>query len=223
MGTKYHSAMGRRGSALVVATVCLLAACSSGEGDVAETTSVTRTVASSIDVPATTNVPTTSESPTTTIDPAAALAAEVEADFREADRLGREASMDPFDAAKEQTALEWRLGVIAENFAAKLADWRERNYALRENPDVPASITVEVPAALVLEGADVAEMQICEVDSWIVVEAGAGPNGTDSIVNDEVVASRATVLLRKVDGVWRYEGGSVVEEWEGRDACAPAT
>jgi hypothetical protein len=219
MGTKYHSAMARRGSALVVATVCLLAACSSGDVDVAETTSVTLTVPSSIDVPATTNAPTTSESPTTTIDPADALAAEVEADFREADRLGREASMDPFDAAKEEAALEWRLGVIAENFAAKLADWRERNYALRENPDVPASITVEVPAALVLEGADVAEMQICEVNPWLVVEVGAGPNGTDALVDPEVVSSRARIFMREVGGAWRFEGSSLIGQWAGESAC----
>ena len=44
---------------------------------------------------------------------------------------------------------------------------------------------------------DVAEVQICEVNSWILVEVGAGPNGTDAIVNPDVIASRSTVFLRK--------------------------
>jgi hypothetical protein len=201
--------------------VLTLAACSGSDGD-ASLSTVVVTVAPTTAAPTTTSAPTTTEAPTTTtttIDPAVALAAEVEADFREADRLGREASMDPFDAEKEAAALERRLGVIADNLAARLAEWRELNYALRENPDVPASITVEIPATLVLEGGDVAEMQICEVDSWVVVEVGAGPNGTEAIVNDEVVASRATVFLRTVDGTWHYEGGNVIEEWEGETAC----
>ena len=51
------------------------------------------------------------------------------------DRLGREASQDPFNADKEAAALDRRLGVVRENFAAKLADYRTRNYAIRPNPD----------------------------------------------------------------------------------------
>ena len=136
---------------------------------VVETTSAPSTTGS-----ATTDSPAT-EAPTTTLDPAAALAADVEADFLEADRLGREASMDPFDAAKEAAALDRRLGVIRENFAAKLAEYRTKNQAIRANDASPASVTVEVPATLVVDGGDVAEMQICEVDSWVLVEVGAGP------------------------------------------------
>jgi hypothetical protein len=172
-------------------------------------------------VPTTTIASTTTQAPTTTIDPAETLAAEVEADFREADRLGREASMDPFDAAKEAAALERRLGVIAENFASKLAEWRNLNYALRENPDVPASITVEVPATLVLEGGDVAEMQICEVNPWLIVELGAGPNGSEAVVNAEISASRAAVFMRLVDGTWILEGANQIAVWEGATECPP--
>jgi hypothetical protein len=209
--------MARRGSVLVVAcAVSLAAACSSTDGDGA---TVTATPTPTDSDPTTSTTPPTTEAPTTTLDPAQALAAQVEADFREADRLGREASMDPFDAVKEAAALDRRLGVIADSFAAKLADWRARNYALRTNPDVPASITVEVPATLVLEGADVAEMQICEVDSWIVVEPEAGPNGADAIVNSEIASYRSTIFLRNVDGVWRIEGGNELGRWEGLAEC----
>jgi hypothetical protein len=171
--------------------------------------------------PTTTSAAPTTEVPTTTIDPTAALATQVETDFREADRLGREASMDPFNAEKEAAALDRRLGAIAENLAAKLAEWRELNYALRENPGVPASITVEVPAALVLEGGDVAEMQICEVNPWLVVELGAGPDGSEAVVNAEVSASRAMVFMRLVDGTWFFEGANQIAVWEGATECPP--
>lgn len=219
--------MARRGSAIVVA-LGLLAACSSN-GDAspaAETTSVPPTAPSSTDAPTTTTgsaSTSTIAAPPTTIDPADSLAAEVEADFLEADRLGREASMDPFDRDKEVAALDRRLGVIRDNFAARLADYRTNNYAIRANDAIPASITVEVPALLVVDNGDVAEMQICEVDSWILVEVGAGPNGSDAIVDSEVVASRSVVFLRNSEEVWLYEGGAVVDEWEGATTCSPVS
>jgi hypothetical protein len=220
VATKYDSAMARRGSALaVVVAVALIAACS-GSDDAAPVTTLEAptTVVTTVPDPTTTVAPTT-EAPTTTVDPAEALAAEVEADYREADHLGREALMDPFDATKEAAALDRRLGVIAENFAAKLADWRDSNYALRENPDVPASITVEVPATLVLAGGDVAEMQICEVDTWVIVEVGAGPNGGNAVVDDEVISYRTTIFMRNDGDSWRIEGGNETGRWEGADEC----
>ena len=96
--------------------------------------------------------------------------------------------MDPFDAEKEAAALDRRLGVIRDNLARHAGRLPRTNYAIRENADDPASITVEVPPVLVVEGGDVAEMQICEVDSWILVEVGAGPNGADAIVNPDVAS-----------------------------------
>ena len=200
MRSEYDSAMTRAGNVLASAVgalgvASLLAAgCSSSDAAPA-TTVVEPTVVETTSPPPATDPPTsdapstdpgTTITPSTTVDPAAALAAEVEADFLEADRLGREASMDPFDPEKEAAALDRRLGVIRDNLAATLADYRANNYAIRENPTTPPSITVEVPPALVVEGGDVAEMQICEVDSWVLVEVGAGPNGGDAIVNPEL-------------------------------------
>jgi hypothetical protein len=210
---------------LVLASAMLtLAACSSdGAATPATTPTTPATPATTTAAPTTTtSAPPTTQAPTTTVDPAVALAAEVEADFREADRLGREASLDPFDAEEDAAALDRRLGVVAENFATRLAAWRELNFALRENADVPASIVVELPARLVLEGRDVVEMQVCEVDSWLVVEVGAGPNGSEAVVNADVSASRAPVFMRLVGGVWKFEGGNDLDSWEGATSCPAA-
>lgn len=227
MCSEYDSAMTRAGNVLVravgsvgaVGVIALLAVGCSSDEALPATTVIERTVVETSAPTATTDPPTTTAAPTTTLDPASVLAAEVEADFLEADRLGREASMDPFDADKEAAALERRLGVIRNNLAATLADYRANGYAIRANDTTPASITVEVPATLVVEGGDVAELQICEVDSWVLVEVGAGPNGSDAVVNDEVVASRAQIFMRDVDGLWKYEGGAVDAEWEGAASC----
>jgi hypothetical protein len=229
MRSEYHPAMTRAGNVLAsvvgaLGLVALLTAgCSSDEAATATTAIAPTTIVETTPLPPatdpTTTEPTTTTAPTTTLDPAATLAAEVEADFLEADRLGREASMDPFDEAKEAAALDRRLGVIRDNFAATLADYRTRNYAIRENPTTAALITVEVPAALVVEGGDLAEMQICEVDSWILVEVGAGPNGEDAIVSGETSSYRSLLFLRDVDGKWRIEGGSEIGRWEGLAEC----
>ena len=77
--------MARWGTVVAVGAVALLAACSSS-GDSAPAESITpATVATTTAAPTTTSAPPTTQAPTTTIDPAEALAAEVEADFLEAD------------------------------------------------------------------------------------------------------------------------------------------
>jgi hypothetical protein len=198
----------------------LLAACSGSDGDAApSTTPAPVATTAATPAPTTTSVPSTTQAPTTTIDPAQTLAAEVEADFREAIRLGDEALQEPFDAARAAAALDRRLGVVRENFAERLARYRTENLAIRQNETVPATIVVEQPARRIPPSDDVIEMQVCEVDSWIVVEVGAGPNGTDAVVNPDVVAYRAQIFMRNVDGIWRYEGGNDLASWEGVASC----
>jgi len=223
MTKQYDRTMSPRGSLLAVALVMsLLAACSGGGDASPATTATTPTVTATTEAdPTTTVAPTTTEAPTTTIDPAEALAAAVEADLLEANRLENEASQDPFNADKEQAALERRAGFAAAALEEKLADYRQRNVAIRPNGQVPATVIVESPATLVVEGADVAQVQVCEINSWILVEVGAGPNGSDAVVNPDVVASRASVFLRAVDGVWKIEGGNSIAEWEGAASCPP--
>jgi hypothetical protein len=222
MRREYHSAMSRAGNVLASAVgalgvVALLAAgCSSDEAAPA-TTVAEATVAETTSPPPATDASTTI-APTTTLDPAATLAAQVEADFLEADRLGREASMDPFDAEKEAAALDRRVGFSRQRLQESLAAYRERNYALRPSASTPAVLTIEVPA-VVAEASDFAEIQVCEINSWIVVEVGAGPDGSDAIVDPDVVAMRSTIFLRSVDGIWKVEGGQELGKWENEAAC----
>ena len=70
---------------------------------------------------------------------------------------------------------------------------------------------------------DVAELQICEVDSWILVEVGAGPNGTDAIVNPDVIAYRSTVTsFGNVDGIVEVRGRERDRPMGRRDRLVPS-
>lgn len=220
----YDSAMTRRGTVIAAAVAtAVIAACSSSGNTVSTTPPAPPTVVTPTEPdPTTTVAPTTTESPattTTTIDPAESLAADVEADYREAYHLGKEASQDPSNGKLEQAALDLRLGVIRDNFAKKLTAYRDLNQAIRPNDAIPATITVEVPAHLILPSTDVAELQVCEIDSWIVVEVGSGPSGSDAVVNADVGAYRSQIFMRKIDDTWKYEGGNEIGRWEGVTAC----
>lgn len=142
----------------------VLASCSSGGGsDAVETSIDASSVPLSTDTAATTEAPTPTTASPSTIDPAASLAADVEADFRGAIRLGDQAQQDPFDREAEPAALDRRVGLFRKNFAEVLANYRSTNCAIRPNIEVPATITVEAPAALVAPADDVVDTQICEV------------------------------------------------------------
>jgi hypothetical protein len=198
----------------------VLAACSSDPDVATDTTAVIPTVTAG-DPPPTTPAPATTDStpsPPTTLDPASTLAADVEADLLEAFRLGREAEQDPFNAEKEAAALERRIGFSRERLAEVLAEYRQRNYAIRANEGSPASVMIEAPPSIVADAA-FAEVLVCEVNSWVLVEVGAGPDGSDSVVDPTVVATRSTIFLREVEGTWKVEGGEQLAQWENQREC----
>ncbi len=117
MCADYDPAMTRGRNVLVALALAggALVACSNDDASPSPTSAADPVVAPVTDPTVAPTTPSTTSAPTTTLDPAAQLAAEVEADLLEAFRLGREASQDPFNAEKEQAALDRRLGVIADN------------------------------------------------------------------------------------------------------------
>ena len=75
-----------------------------------------------------------------------------------------------------------------------------------------------MPAVLLGPDSDVAEVQVCEVDSWILVEVGAGPNGTDasrrSGCHPRLRGPRSSCARWKVPGDSR--AAASIAEWAGR-------
>jgi hypothetical protein len=214
--------MARKGGALILASAVLtLAACSGSDGD-ASLSTVPVTVAPTTAAPTTTSAPTTTEAPTTTIDPAVALAAEVEADFRETIRLTSVALQEPTNEAKVAAALEGYIEANRVFMEERFDEFRTNGWVVRENPDVAADLIIEEPARLIPPSSDVVEVQVCEIDPWVVVEPGAGPNGTDAIVDDALYTYRSIFFLRLIDGRWRAEGSRELGRWTGLETCPDA-
>ncbi len=68
---------------------------------------------------------------------------------------------------------------------------RSHGWKSRENPQVPSASTVE--GDVELSGgppATKALVTVCTIDSGVVFEPGGAPDGSDTIVNDEIVAER---------------------------------
>jgi hypothetical protein len=220
VGTKYHPAMARKGGALILASAVLtLAACSGSDGDASPAT-VPVTVAPTTAAPNTTSATTTTtQAPTTTTDPAEVLAAEVEADFMETFRLTDVAFQDPSDAAKVAAALEGYVESNRDLVERQLSELRDLGRAARPNPNVVAEVRIEKPAVFVASPNDAALLQVCQVDSWIIVEPGAGPDGTDAVVNSDVTSYRSNFVLISVDGRWRIRGSESLGEFPGASKC----
>ena len=221
--------MTRRGNvvAIAVGVAVLVSACASDVAapntTVSEVEVATTPLTTSTDAPATPTTPTapSTDAPTTTLDPAATLAADVEADLLETFRLTDLAIQEPTNDAKVAAALDGYIDSNRDLIQERLEDLRANGYVARPNPDVEAGVIVERPAVRTSSPANTAVIQVCEVDSWIVVEPGAGPDGSDAIVDPDVTSYRSNYVLSKMDGRWRIRGGETLGEWPGEAACPP--
>lgn len=227
MREEYDSAMTRRGNvvAIAVGVAVLVSACSSDDAapntTVAEVEVDTISPPTSTEAPATPTTSTTSstDAPTTTLDPAATLAADVEADLLEAFSALYAAIQDPMNDEKVEAALAWHIESNRDFIAEQLDEYRANGWVARPNPDVQAATIIEVPPTLIEPSDDLSQVQVCEVDSWIVVEPGAGPDGTGAIVNAEVNTYRSNFFLRLTDDRWKVEGSAQLGSWEGVEVC----
>lgn len=207
---------------MMAALAVALAACSGSED--ATTTVPPTDDASTTDPPTTTDAPTTTpppttDAPTTTVDPATAFADEVEADFLETMRLTDEAFMDPTNDDKVAAALAGFVGGNLDYIRGLLEEFRTNGWVARPNPDVLDSIVIEARAQPNGVRPDSAVLQVCDVNAWIVVEPGAGPNGSDAIVDPDVVAFRSRYALERIDGRWLILGSAPLGSWNGVAAC----
>jgi len=97
---------------------------------------------------------------------------------------------------------------------------RTNGWRARPNPDVPDTYTIESEVDL-LDGppATRAEVTVCEVGAGVVYEPGAAPDGSDTVVNDEIVARRNRVTLVLEDTTWKVSDGSDLDTWRGVTEC----
>ena len=166
--------------------------------------------------------PATTGAPTTTTDSSAATKAAVAAAVVQY-RQDYQYALQNYDAPDA-------LDVLARTTAANSPSWdltlknmdtlRTNGWRSRPNPTVPSVAIVESEVEL-LDGppSTQAQVTICSISSDTLFEPGGAPDGSDTVVNDEVVARRTRVTLVLEDGAWKTYEGTGLGSWTGQATC----
>lgn len=166
----------------------------------------------------TTTTPPTSTAPSTTAGSAppsttaAELAAEIEADWREAVRRFDAASMDPNDDAKAKAAAEYRSGENLFLVADRINQMRAENQRILPEPSIEPALTLEGGPVPVEDSPGDYSIVVCEVDPWILVQV---VDGVETVINDEVIASRSELHMKRIEDRWTIFERTVLGRWDG--------
>jgi hypothetical protein len=190
-----------------------------GNPDTTASTTPPSTPSPPTTTPPTTATPTTVLETTTTVNDQAATRGAVERAIVEERAAYVNAIMHPNSKRAEQRLRNVYSASVVENFLGNLRRVRERGWIGRPHPTIPESATVEGEVELL--GPRRARATECVVSSSILVDPGAGPNGEDIIVNDQIVARRGDVTLVFERGQWRMQTRDETGEWLG-DSCPDA-
>jgi hypothetical protein len=186
----------------------------------ASTTASTTTGPPTTTPPPTTATPTTALETTTTANEEAATKRAIERAIVEERVAYVNAVMHPRSRAAERRLRNAYSAAIVEEAIANLITVRENGWIARPHPTIPDAAQVEGEVELL--GAKRAQATQCTVSSAILVEPGAGPNGEDVIVNDQVVARRSTTTVVFERGRWRISTRDRQGEWLGEESCPDA-
>lgn len=234
----------RRLAATIVSIMLVAAACS-GEDTAAPTvapsppTMPAEIEPSTTDLPATIVTPTTvppsepppTDPPTTTAMPTTEPpdpAVEAEATLRRAAIRARKAYLyavknyDAPDALDRLATGIVRGGPSWDVTLGNMRQLRRNGWRIRPNPEARETVAVE---AIELGGGPPyrrAAVTVCEVGTSIVYEPGGSPDGSDTIVNDLIVARRAREDYVMQEGEWKKRTGAQLGEWTGETSCPAA-
>lgn len=201
-------------SALAAVVLLVFAACSGGGDEIVEPASTSSTAP-------TTEAPTSPStsisnptSPSTTGEPDGEQPGDQEAvdrylRFWEVRLAANEAPPDPDDPA----LAEFATGPQLDNVVAETRERLDNGLALRAAQPSRTSHDVTV----VSRTADRVELQDCFVNDGIVYRPATG-----EVIDDEVVTRSVSADMVLVDGVWKLEQASVIQQWEGIAGCALA-
>ena len=168
--------------------------------------------------------PSTTTAPPTTLDPIAAEEAAVTARVLEiqAVRVNAYVNLDAPGNAEALDDAYTEGGVAREVVESDLQALRDEGWRVRENPSVPMTITVESIELRDGPPTNHANAIVCLIDSAIVYEPGGAPDGSDAVVNNDVIAGRSVQRLVREDGTWQLDEVESLDEWPGAPECPPA-
>jgi hypothetical protein len=235
LGARIGARRSVRGVVLVVGAL-LWAGCSGGEEGVTDlsfgaepaSSFVASTEAPAVSgrsVTATTAAPTTAVSSTTEA-PAASSSPATSLETDEADAViaaylaawqaFTDAAMDPTSPELRSLVESTRVGANLERALVILDELATNGWVAVEHPTDPARTTIE--DGPFIDG-DTATVVVCDLDSNIVIEPGAAPDGSDAMVNDSFTARRIEVTLARVDGQWKVSAGETIDRWPESSTC----
>lgn len=202
------AARSRCRSVVVLAAALLLAACSAGGDEIAEPASATS------GAPTTTTSTTSTSTTTSTSSPDGSQSDDQElvdryVGFWDARLAANEAPPNPDDP----TLAEFATGPQLDNVMAETRQRLDDGLALRSADPSRTSHDVTV----INQTADRAELQDCFVNDGIVYRPDTG-----EVIDDSVVTRSVSADMVLVDGVWKLERATVVQQWEGIAGCALA-
>ena len=161
----------------------------------------------------------TTEAPSTTVDTEAQLAAAEQA-YLDAFDAYIAAARDPANPDLRADIERLYTGPNLEFTISQLDSFVEQNWVAREGEEPSRTIILLAPEFLP-DRTDIAELVACEVDSEVFVEIGGAPDGSDSLVTDEVTVGRLLLRMTLVDGEWKSDSGETLAELSSAQDCVP--
>lgn len=193
---------------MIAAGMLMLGACSGDDDDRGLGTTTTSTTSSTT----TTSEPTSTTSSTTSesTDPSSDEEAQILDRYLAFWDARFEANTDPVNPDDERLA-DLATGAQLDNVREETRKRAEAGLAFRRPDD---SITERRPRIVKIDG-DVATIQDCAINDGIIYRVDSG-----EIVNDDIVTQNVDATMRLIDGVWKLERASLLQEWEGVAGCA---
>jgi len=108
---------------------------------------------------------------------------------------------------------EYATGPQLENVVSETRRRRDEGLAIRR----PENSVGKHDVRVVKEGTEEVTLQDCSVNDGVIYRVDTG-----EVVNDQVVTQSIRGTMRLVDGKWKLERASLVQEWPGVAGCALA-
>ena len=217
----YDAAMLGRAVTIAAASCLLLAACGDSDSDSdATTTTADPSTTTAVTTATTTAAPVeTTEAPSTTVDDEEALAAAEHA-YLDAFDAYIAAARDPSNPDLRAEIERLYTGPNLEFTIDQLDGFVEQNWVARPGEEPSRTEILAGPQFLPYR-TDFIELVSCEINGEVFVEVGGAPDGSDSLVTDEVTVGRLIVRLQRVDGLWKSDSGETIAELTSPKECEP--
>ena len=210
----------RVGLAAAAIVILVVTGCGGGSDDnepsAASSAPEPSTQAATTTPPPTDPPPTTAPpAPTTTIDPTESLIADIEADLNAGEQAALAGSRSPADRVSRDTLSRFFSGAALEFLLGFYDQLVAEGLFARANPEVPSIIRV---SEVVDASDDQATVIFCRIDAGVIAELL--PDGSEAVVDDEVVRTEVRLRVVLVDGVWTNPGGGeLLDESTGVMTC----